>query len=208
MRQLVVPHFASPVEWEQAAAVQIDQFPWYHEGLKQQTTVQLYKSAETLYLRAVAEDRWSGAIERPLHSSVYLDSCFEFFVTPKPERGAPYINFEFNCIGSMFVGYGPDVENRALATPEQAAQIGIKTSLVGEKKPTPDDHSWTIELAIPLALIEELAGYPPDSQQWYVNFFRCGGPIEPQYASWNPIEWPHPAFHRPEQFGLLRFEQR
>lgn len=209
MRELIVPILGEDdARWTNGAQLEIDQFPWYSDGLRQKTDVQIYRTAEAIHIRAVAQDRWSGAVERELHSSVHLDSCFEFFVTPKPERGAPYLNFEFNCIGSMFVGFGPDVEHRTTCTPEQAAQIGITTSLQGTKIPTPEDDEWSIELKIPLTLIEELVGYKTDENRWYVNFFRCGGPVEPQYACWNRIEWPHPAFHRPEQFGALEFLRR
>jgi len=207
MEKIVVPHFKRKISgWEDAAELQIASFPWYKEGTKQQTKVQLYRTDEAIHLLATAEDRWSSAIARELHGSVYLDSCFEFFFTPQLELGAPYLNLEFNCIGSMFVGFGPDVEHRATCSPQQAEQIKLITSLQGPiKKPTPHDVDWTIELEIPIGLIEELAGYRPSEEGWYVNFFRCGGEKEPQHACWNPIEWPHPSFHRPEQFGLMEF---
>ena len=40
----------------------------------------------------------------------------------------------------------------------------------------------------------------------YGNFFKCGDLTEQaHYLSWNPVTSEQPDFHRPQDFGLLRF---
>ena len=206
MRTLDVPLFGNgTVDWARAAEARVDTLPWHESGLKQTTLVRIALTPGRVHVRATAQDRWSGAEARALNGAVYNDSCFEFFVTPSRERGGAYVNFEVNCVGSLHLACGPDIDHRTLSTPAQAAQVEIRTSIrAAAKVPTPEDREWSVELSFPVSLLEEMTGKPADPEVWFANFYRCGGPVEPQYACWSPVEWERPAFHRPEQFGMLR----
>jgi hypothetical protein len=202
---VLVQNNESP-DWSAVPSLAIDHFPWYEKGLKQDTQAQLVLGTNHLHIRFLARDIHSSAEERPLNGPVYLDSCVEFFVSPRPELNTSYLNFEVNCLGVLHLAYGPGRENRILCTPEQAKRIQIQTSLQGtSKSPSSEDQQWTVELAIPLDLIVEITGEPLQTQIWHANFYRCGGSIEDQYAVWNPISSSQPDYHRPEQFGQLIF---
>jgi len=43
-----------------------------------------------------------------MEDPVYKDSCVEFFVKPKPDKG--YFNFEFIAVGTLLCSYITDPE--------------------------------------------------------------------------------------------------
>ena len=65
--------------------------------------------------------------------------------------------------------------------------------------------SWTLELAVPEALILALYGVGFDGvRSFRGNFQACGDKTPaPYYAAWSPIGTESPDFHRPEYFGEL-----
>jgi hypothetical protein len=209
-KEVIVNQYQIPtlttLDWSKVPSLTIEQYPWYQSGLKQSTTMQLAIVGDALYWKANAQDCHSFAQVTELNGPVYMDSCVEFFLSPRNQLGSAYLNFEVNCCGTLHLAYGPGRENRTLCTLEQAAQIEITTSLKSRvKMESQEDQQWTTELKIPLKLIEEITGEPLDLSTWYANFYRCGGRIEDQYASWNPIQTENPDFHRPEFFGALTF---
>lgn len=182
----------------------IDCFPWYEKGLKQLTYAQLALTNSTLMIKVVAIDQHASGTRLDANTSVYLDSCFEFFLSPQSKKRTEYINFEINCIGTMYLAYNTP-EGDKCATLDQINEVSIKTSFDKGvvKQVSASDSEWTLEIEIPLSLIEDLYGEPISEERWYGNFYRCGGDVDPQYAVWNPITWDVPSFHQPLQFGQL-----
>ena len=71
------------------------------------------------------------------------------------------------------------------------------------------DHSWTIEVAIPLAAFGD---YPPrlppeNGDIWRVNLNRIHDDSNRQYSQWSntAVSGQGPNFHRPSLFGVMQF---
>ena len=58
------------------------------------------------------------------NSAVHRDSCVEFFVDP--DQSGNYYNFEFNCIGTTHLAYGPSRSSRTFI-PSKLISNNIKT---------------------------------------------------------------------------------
>lgn len=193
------------INWDKVSALHIENYPWYETGKKQDTQVKVVIHVNAVKLKVYCEDMHSYSETTELNGDVYLDSCFEFFVSPQNKLGSAYFNFEINCCGVLHLGYkSSEVENSRLCTKEEADRITIIPSIKTKTKAeTSEDKSWELTIEIPLSLMEDISGEKITLDTWYGNFYRCGGKTEPQYATWNTIEWEFPNFHLPKQFGKL-----
>lgn len=131
---------------------------------------------------------------------VYKDSCVELFIDPLNDGS--YYNLEFNCIGTMLMGYGLSRHNREKAPPQIYERIIRRSSLGNEVLDITSPTTWHLDAIIPL-----LAFFNHDistlvNQTIRCNLYKCGDetPV-PHYISWNPIQTERPDFHRPEYFG-------
>lgn len=206
MKQYHIKKVINDIQWDDVKSLEINEFPWYNNGLKQKTFVQVARKKEALHIKVKAEDIHSSANVLEDNGSVYLDSCFEFFLTPFEHLSDLYINFEINCVGVLYLAVR-NKNGKRRATFEELEEVKIVTSLPKKtlKKPAENDSCWYLDVEIPLSLIENLMGDTISFNKWYGNFYRCGGSIDDQYASWNSIVTDKPDFHQPKQFGELIF---
>ncbi|MCL2641633.1 MAG: carbohydrate-binding family 9-like protein [Phycisphaerales bacterium] len=155
-----------------------------------------------------------------LHSSVYKDSCVEFFLRPHSDRpfdnGGGYFNVEINCVGTLFASYIENprkirnkIQKFTLLPPTEARQIPITSSI---QLTPPFDHSepldWSLQYSIPINILENHLGplAPLAGQTWHANFFKCADRSKyPHWLSWAPIGR-HPNFHQPDRFGAIYFK--
>jgi hypothetical protein len=164
-----------------------------------------YTDHEIMLKYFIAEDYFK-AEKTESNQNVFEDSCVEFFVSPADDD--IYYNFEFNGIGTCLLGTGTSREDRRKTEPETIAGIRRKTS-IGEKPVSEikGKFEWTITIAVPFSVffhhkIKTLRG-----KTFRGNFYKCGDMLTiPHYLTWNPIRTPKPDFHRPEFFGMVRFE--
>lgn len=193
--------------WQDIPVLNINKFPWYKMGMKQNTQIMLCANNENLFIQIIAQDNHSFAQQTQLnHMLVCEDSCVEFFFSPSGQFASHYVNLEVNCCGTMHLAYGSDRHNRQFISLDAASLITLQTSVTSlVKVEKSDDNQWCVDITLPFAAIEALTGEPVNKDIWYGNFYRCGGRVEPQYAVWNSIISPEPDFHRPEHFGELVF---
>ena len=152
----------------------------------------------------VAEDR-IRAQETRLHGEVSKDSCVEFFIS---FDGASYYNFEFNCIGTPHIAYGPGRQERQFVQQQLLGGLSTYSSL-GQLpfEETCGDFEWNLMIRIPTTCfafdkISSLSGMHATA-----NFYKVGRGISvPHYVTWSPINTPEPDYHRPEFFGGVYFE--
>jgi SAM-dependent methyltransferase len=191
------------LEWTKAARLELTCLPW-GSGAPRRTVMRVALHDDTLWWRVEAEDRHIYAQVVEPNGPVYTDACAELFLTPAAERGGPYLNLEVNAIGTVHLAFGPDREHRRLATKDELATLTVRTSLprVPREEASGDD-GWWLEVGLPLATIASLSGSEPGNGPWYANFYRCGGRVDPEHATWAPVRAPRPDFHRPEQFGRM-----
>jgi len=194
-------------DWQSIAAIEVNNYPWYQAGNKQNTQVKLCASDDTLFMQIIAQDQYSFAKQTQLNNKLICeDSCVEFFFSPSGVLGSSYVNIEINCCGALHIAYGAARENRQFISLEVASLISRKTSIVSPVKfEKTDDSQWSVEIALPFDAIEQLTGEKVNKDKWFANFYRCGGRTEPQYAVWHHVEAPEPDYHRPEYFGELVF---
>lgn len=166
-----------------------------------------------VYVRFQVADRYVRSVQTACQGSVCADSCAEFFVRPRADRG--YFNFEINAGGTLLLYYIRD----ATRTPqgfadyeevsgEWSRQVRIWHSLPAVVEPErPEPVTWHLGYAIPVALLEAYAGplRPLSGQTWRANFFKCGDQTShPHWASWAPLTALN--FHLPECFGELKLD--
>jgi len=194
-------------DWQSISALEINIYPWYQVGNKQNTQVKLCANEKSLFIKMIAQDRYSFAKQTELNNKLVCeDSCVEFFFSPSGILGSSYVNVEVNCCGTLHLAYGAGRENRQFISLEAASLIQRKTSITSPVKvESENDKEWSVEIALPFEAIEKMTGETVNKDKWFANFYRCGGRTEAQYAVWHNINAPEPDYHRPEQFGELVF---
>ncbi|WP_069998336.1 carbohydrate-binding family 9-like protein [Cellulosilyticum sp. I15G10I2] len=193
-KQAIIYDFQSePVNWAQVPKLKIEEYPWYTGGEKQPTTVQCAISQGVIHIKTHSIDHNIRAEAKVTNEAVCEDSCFEWFVTPVNKKGESYFNIEVSCNGTIYMAYRDNTKDKKFAPKELIDQIKIHSEL--------HETYWTLDLAIPLSVLETMQEAPIDKEVWYANFYRCGGKQDQQYACWNAITAPRPNFHLPNQFG-------
>jgi hypothetical protein len=195
--------------WDKAEVGKIESFPWEPQDPLPQVAFRVLYDSQSLYLRFDVREWALHATHVGHQSEVWQDNCVEWFFRPGVPEGIPYLNFEFNCLGYLLLGCGPAREGRERVPLEQIDQVWIRAPYsepIIDDSPGPKD--WTLEAAIPHSVVLAATGVeaPRPGTIWKGNFNKCSQSTQPShYGSWNPIESPHPDFHRPECFGDLVF---
>ena len=174
-------------------------------------------SAKLLYDDAGAfgifrvEDRYVRCVHTGYNDPVYKDSCVEFFVRPKEDRG--YFNFEFNCGGAFLCSYITDparvpggFKEFVLIPEEDGKRIDVYHSMPRVIEPEVAEPTvWLLEFFIPFSLLEKYTGPIDTGREWRANFYKCGDETShPHWASWSPVDELN--FHLPRCFGTLGFK--
>ncbi len=201
--------------WMHADMLELAHFRPEGSRHRPKTSVKLLYTAEGIFGIFRVEDRYVRCMHTRYGDPVYKDSCVEFFVRPKANKG--YFNFEFNCGGAFLCDYITNPER----TPdgfrefvpileEEGRHIILHHSLPRVVDPEIRDAiTWTLEFFIPIVLLEKYVGDIGNvgGSEWKVNFYKCGDETShPHWASWQPV--PRLNFHMPECFGIIRFAQR
>ena len=190
-------HTGHPV-WTEVPSLQVDNVLWLPDtGVRMQQ--QMCYDAENLYIRQQAWEQSIRAEHTGALQQVCEDSCMEFFFTPT--KDGRYFNLEINPNGSVRLGFGPADGLRSLLVPRDMERL-----LAVESARTED--GWTLTYRIPLVLLRL---FFPDFRYesgavLRGNCYKCGDLTDhPHYLSWNVVRSETPAFHRPQDFGLLIF---
>ena len=184
-------------EWEKVETVPLTDTGWL-EPCGVAAGAQVCHDGETIWVRLTAEEAPIRATLTGALDPVCKDSCLEFFVAPQRDDRR-YFNFEFNPLGTMFLGFGAERETRVRQVPSNAERLFAPKPLVHE-------NGWEIVFRIPLAFVRM---YFPESslhEEWRCNFYKCGELTEkPHYLAWAPLNTDVPDYHRWQDFGILRF---
>lgn len=166
-----------------------------------------------LYVKFEVRDRYVRAVQTTYQGMVCFDSCAEFFVKPRADKG--YFNFEVNAGGCLLLYYIEDATRvpggfaKFTQVPEEwGKRVPIWHSLPAVIDPElPDPTTWGIGYRVPVALFEHYVGPlgKLSGQTWRANFFKCADKTShPHWASWAPLT--KLSFHMPECFGELVLE--
>jgi len=206
------PRWEDPV-WAEAETIEVGSFRSESSSHRPRTSVRLLYDALGIHGIFQVQDRFVRCTRTRYFEDVWKDSCVEFFVQPKPDRG--YFNFEFNCEGAWLCSYIVDPERTPggfkdyTRVPAELGQtIRVSSSLPGRTDPEITEPTvWTLCFSIPSVLLEHYAGPigSPAGQCWRGNFYKCADETShPHWASWAPVDQLN--FHRPDCFGRLQFE--
>jgi hypothetical protein len=160
-----------------------------------------------LFLKYYVKEEHILARRTDPNSAVHRDSCVEFFVDPI--QNGNYYNFEFNCIGTTHLAYGPRRGERTFI-PAELIENEIKTwSTLG--KASFEEKSgmfeWEMVVVIPSSIFTYNKDLNFSKLVSNANFYKCGDDTTKRhYLSWNPVKTTNPDFHRPEYFGILNFQ--
>ena len=188
---------AGKPDWESIPELEADRILWKPDcGIR--AFGRICHDAQYLFvcLRA-AEKQIRAEYTAPL-SPVHEDSCLEFFFMPEGENR--YFNFEINPNGCLHVGFGHGREDSTvLFRKDMARFFEIRTGK------TPD--GWEACYRIPLSFLRLFWPGFSFTGILLANVYKCGDKTAHEhYLSWNPVSSGTPDFHRPEDFGAMRFE--
>jgi hypothetical protein len=207
---IVVDGKLDEAAWKQAPAAGDFHFNWWKEGAKEQTVAKLLWDDENLYAGYYCHDKHISATVTKRHGPVSRDDSVEIFISPNPEKPRNYYGFEMNVIGTMLNFLRADWYKGAFNWEPEGVQLRTSHYGLGEKKESPEDDHWILEVAIPFRNFAKDAAHTPpqDGDTWRLNLNRAGGVTDAQYSTWSPVSTPKPNFHTPESFGYVRFVNR
>lgn len=160
------------------------------------TQFTLAHTDEMLYVRFEVKGEVPLATKSEDLEHVNEDACVEIFIANADN--SRYWNFEFNAAG---------VCNASHRKSRKEDVVRLNTEQLQSIKRFPVQlcaAHWSLLVAIPLSLIE----FDRSEHTRRANLYKCGDktPMK-HYVSWNPIEAEAPAFHLPEYFGEILFNE-
>jgi hypothetical protein len=192
---------------EQTELQSIDLLNWKEFPYRPEVKFRIAHSNNQIWLKYYVNEQNILADRTEVNSSVSRDSCVEFFFDPLGDGS--YYNFEFNCIGTPHLAYGPNRHTREYVNPKKIEKlIEIKSSLGNRPfKEKVGGHQWEMTIVLPAEILTSHKDIKLKGLKSRSNFYKCGDDTsEKHYLSWNPVGTERPDFHRPEFFGTLIFE--
>jgi hypothetical protein len=199
--------------WNEAQALLIQHFRPEGSAHRPATTLRLLHDGYSLSGLFLVWDQYVRCVHQTYGDPVYQDSCVEFFVQPKADRG--YFNFEFNCGGAFLANYitdptGAPARFKAHVRLSAADVTGVRVATSLPRRVEPEINqpvTWWLEFVIPLGVLEKFTGPVGglSGQVWHGNAYKCGsGTSHPHWAAWSPVDELN--FHLPRCFGEIAFD--
>ena len=152
-----------------------------------------------IHVAMFAKELTISAKETRFCGDVYMDSCLEAFISPKPEDCSDYINVEMNCIATVHIGIGSGRNDRRHPSVMPQGMNPVATGHNGSW--------WGISFTLPVDFLREEFNIDKLDENTTMrgNFFACDKTLHIHHGTWQNISTPQPSYHRPEDFGFLRF---
>lgn len=189
----------------QSISNSIDTINWKDFSYRPNVNFRIGHENNAILLKYYVTEKNILAQETRTNGDIYKDSCVEFFISMDNKN---YYNFEFNCIGTIHIGYGSGRKNRVPVQPEIAEKIEIVSSLGNQPFAEKNgEYEWEMMIRIPLNCFAFDKVETLQDKNATANFYKCGDETsEPHFVTWNPIGTENPDYHCPEFFGKIRFE--
>jgi hypothetical protein len=194
------------------------------------TTARMLWDSTYLYVAATLEepDLWATLTARD--AVIFHDHDFEIFIDPDGDTHG-YYELEVNALNTVwdllllkpYRDGGPAVDAWDIQGLKTAVRIDGTLNQPGDR-----DHGWTVEIALPWAVLKQCAGRPApphDGDQWRINFSRVewrtevsggayrkvvdpgtGRPFPEDNWVWSPQGLI--AMHYPEMWGFVQFSEQ
>jgi hypothetical protein len=159
----------------------------------------------SIHLFYQVEEPQVRAVNTAYNSSVWEDSCVEFFIAL--DGDSSYYNFEINAIGTVLGAYGPDRHLRSHLPGSLLSQVKTSPSLGHDPIENINQTTrWNMKVVIPIKVLQYTTLNNLSGAEGRGNFYKCGDRLEhPHYLSWKPVLTSSPDFHTPRYFGQLSF---
>lgn len=198
MKPTYIVKKADTPDWTKIEAAALAHQPWL-EPNDVQAYAQLCHDGEKLYVRMTAKERNIRATLTDPLSMVCNDSCLEFFFAPDA-ADSRYLNFEWNPLGTLYLGFGGARETRV-------RQIVTDADALFAPKSFRMDGGWGIEFEISAEFVRRYFPAFLMSGEAAGNFYKCGDETETvHYLAWSDLTSDTPDYHRRGDFGRLVFE--
>jgi hypothetical protein len=178
---------------------------WKEFNYKPNVSFRIGHTGNEIWLKYYVTENHIRAKETRINGEVYKDSCVEFFISHDKEN---YYNFEFSCIGTIHLAWGPGRHNRKFVDPAIVKKIAIKSSLGDQPIDNASgEFEWEMMIRIPLDCFAYSNLNSFSKLKAAANFYKCGEETAiTHYVTWNPVGTDTPDYHRPEFFGKVQFE--
>lgn len=199
--------------WQRAQTLTIDRFLSVTTE-RAQAEMRLLYDDQGIHGIFRSTERFMKCVHMDYQSNVFLDSCVEVFLRPKPDKG--YVTFEMNCCGVYLTYYiadwtpkGDRFVDFTVIPWEVGQEAKVRGTFKGPiEEEIVDPTTWTLQFFVPFSYYERFVGPLGEisGQTWRGQFNKCAfGSSHPHGASWTDlgeVEF----FHQPDKFGLVRFE--
>lgn len=194
-----------PNVWDFVDGYELKNFPWDKTGYKPKVIVKMFYTEKDFRVKFTATEKSVRAENIEINSSVYQDSCVEFFINPDYKNSDDYLNFEINAIGTLLSQVGENSRKREFLSKEEINTYINITSDVNLDNILEFDNfkPWNVELVISFDLIKKYFPLFKADKDKIIkcNFYKCGDKTDiPHYACLENIDYYKPSFHRPEFF--------
>ncbi len=193
---------------EQYAALEhVDLINWDKFSYHPDVDFRIAHSNNAIWLKYYVREKNILANVEETNGPVARDSCVEFFFDPLGNGN--YYNFEFSCIGTVHLAYGPGRGKRQFVDPKTIGNLiqvesSLGTQTFAEKT---GDFTWEMTIIIPAEILNHNPEIKLKGLQSTANFYKCGDATSQRhYLTWNPVGTEKPDYHRPEFFGQLIFQ--
>ena len=176
--------------WETAEKQTLDDF-FCPESDNPTVTVQALCSDDGITVRFEADEKNPTTNYWTANQPAWLDSCVEFFFTPDMSDPLNYLNFEQSLGGALLIQKGTQDDRRYIPHTDEPFKIQKHI----------DDNGWKIKFFVPFSFVS--LHYGKFDSNFKGNFQFCNEDKN-VYITWNKIESPFPAFHRPKFFADIQ----
>ncbi|MDN3663866.1 carbohydrate-binding family 9-like protein [Algibacter miyuki] len=182
----------------------IDQYSWEKPDEFRHVRFKIAHDGKNIYLHYDVIELEMAAKYLNHNDPVCKDSCVEFFISFKDDPN--YYNFEFNHLGTILLGIGPDRHQRQLIDSKIIDLIKVKTKIKRINQHGLTTFNWQLFIKIPIKTFSFNTIESFENLKARGNFYKCGDELStPHYISWNPIESEKPDFHLKSYFGDIDF---
>ena len=196
-RNYLIRSVGGSPDWSAVPRLEVDQILWKPDcGIR--AFGQFCHDGSSLFVHLCAAEKQIRAEYTAPLSRVCEDSCLDFFFMP--EGDDRYFNFEINPNGCLHIGFGHGREDSTVLY-----RSDLRKLLEIRTERTPD--GWEAYYRIPLSFLRIFLPGFSFTGMLRANVYKCGDLTQQEhYLSWNPVSSETPDFHRPRDFGCMKFE--
>ena len=190
--------FKNEPDWNAVPEGKVDCFQWENEpAYRPNTSFKMcFVKNKGIYLKMATDEKNIRCVCTERDSSVWEDSCMEFFFMPF-SSGA-YFNIEMNPNSAFLAQFGPGRDNRVFTKQLTAISPEVKSRIT--------DDGWTAECFVPCEFGEEVfkSKFEADVGEYKGCFFKCADKSErPHFGSFVPMGDLTLGFHNPKKFASI-----